>query len=372
MRALALVLVAVVGACFSRPEFIPGDGGPDDGSGSGDDASDAGECTAPVDPVDPMLQRETFSRVATGQLHSCAVRSDGAIRCWGDNNARQLGDGGTAPTELTPIGGMPWIYVAAGSTASCGIRMGGELFCWGDVPIAGRKMTPFNFGRPSMGMRNWTSVALGSGFGLGTAIAPADPTRVYVHAFGSMCQVDSTASYPPDNPIEVYNSHHLRANVAAAQANGGHACIHMNDMSGANKVTCWGNNSNSQCADELSGQTCILHEDPDAPASQWRTAFAGLSTVTVSRTHSCALDSIGQPWCWGSNNTAELGKLPFDNDVPALVTDQRFAEISTGADHTCGISDTRKGLSCWGENRQGQLGDNSQFHAAPTPAGLVP
>ncbi|MGE0404137.1 MAG: RCC1 domain-containing protein [Kofleriaceae bacterium] len=318
-----------------------------------------------------VFPAESFSRVALGEMHTCALRDDGAIRCWGDNSDDQLGSSGLGPTVLPPIGGMPWIYVAAGSRATCAIRMGGELFCWGTVPGAADAPTPFNFGRVTEGsVKNWTSVALGSGFGLGTAIDPSAPNRVFVYGFADTgCQLAQATGAGPNGAFELYNTVHTRANVAAAQAAGGHLCIHMNDVSGTNKITCYGENGDNQVGPNGTG--CQGPEDPVTPTGGWRMALPDVSTVTVARAHSCGLDGIGQPWCWGSNSAGELGRLPYQNPNPARVTDQRFAEISTGGLHTCGISDTRTSLSCWGENKHGQLGDNARFHAAPTPAGLV-
>jgi alpha-tubulin suppressor-like RCC1 family protein len=122
----------------------------------------------------------------------------------------------------------------------------------------------------------------------------------------------------------------------------------------------------------MSGTTCVMYEDVVAPAGGWRMAFPGVSTVTSSRTHTCALSEIGRVYCWGANNASELGNLPSANMNPTQVTDERFAEISTGADHTCGIGENRTNISCWGENRYGQLGNDARFHATATAAGLVP
>lgn len=43
----------------------------------------------------------TVAALATGQNHSCALVDDGAVRCWGANDAGQLGDG-TTTSRLTP------------------------------------------------------------------------------------------------------------------------------------------------------------------------------------------------------------------------------------------------------------------------------
>ena len=46
--------------------------------------------------------------VALGYTHSCALLSDGVVKCWGRNALGQLGDG-TATNRLTPVtvSGLP-------------------------------------------------------------------------------------------------------------------------------------------------------------------------------------------------------------------------------------------------------------------------
>jgi alpha-tubulin suppressor-like RCC1 family protein len=327
-------------------------------------------------PVE-VFAGEKFSRLAAGEMHTCALRADGAVRCWGDNTSGQLGVQSTSSALIQPIDNMPWTYIAAGSRASCALRAG-EAYCWGNVPTIGTRATPTNFMRPMEGgAKFWSTIALGSGFGIGTAIDPALPNRVFVYGFAptgcQLSQVPTNAGEPITSPQPLYTLDHVQANVTAAQANGGHVCIHMNLVNGTNKITCFGENGSNQCSpNEISGTTCVLYEDVATPPGGWRTAFPNTSTVTSSRTHTCALDTIGRPRCWGANNASELGNLPSANENPTQVTDQRFAEISTGADHTCGVGETRTNVSCWGENRYGQLGDDARFHAVPTAAGLVP
>src|SRR5688572_28173813 len=50
----------------------------------------------PIDPVPPKCSQD----VSAGDLHSCAVREDGTVWCWGRNDKGQLGDGTASDSDL--------------------------------------------------------------------------------------------------------------------------------------------------------------------------------------------------------------------------------------------------------------------------------
>ena len=62
----------------------------------------------------------TFKAVAAGGFHSCAIRSDDALACWGDDRYGQTG----APSGR-------FRAVAAGELHSCAIRGDDSIACWG-------------------------------------------------------------------------------------------------------------------------------------------------------------------------------------------------------------------------------------------------
>ncbi len=70
--------------------------------GDGSTASSA----APV-PVSTggVLDGKTLAQVSAGGFHACATDTSGARYCWGDNNQGDLGDGGTAQSDVPVLSG---------------------------------------------------------------------------------------------------------------------------------------------------------------------------------------------------------------------------------------------------------------------------
>jgi hypothetical protein len=77
---------------------------------------------------------ERFKAVSAGQAHTCAVTVAGVAYCWGQNSSGQLGTGAAGlpgPVPVPVAGGHTFTSVEAGANHSCGIRADGALLCWG-------------------------------------------------------------------------------------------------------------------------------------------------------------------------------------------------------------------------------------------------
>ena len=87
-----------------------------------------------IDRIDPPAGR--FTAVAVGYSHACAIRAgSGAIECWGKNiwdrwnpDTEEREEINTGQTDA-PAGSFT--AVAVGSRHTCAIRDTGELACWG-------------------------------------------------------------------------------------------------------------------------------------------------------------------------------------------------------------------------------------------------
>ncbi len=81
---------------------------------------------------DQVGQATSWASVTAGGLHTCAVRTDATLWCWGNNASGQLGDGYSATrTAPAQIGAATWARVSAGVAHTCATRVDGTLWCWG-------------------------------------------------------------------------------------------------------------------------------------------------------------------------------------------------------------------------------------------------
>ena len=72
-------------------------------------------------------------QVATGYLHTCALKQDSTIWCWGRNFEGQLGDG-TTTSRLTPVrvnNLLGVVQITAGTSHTCALKNNGTIWCWG-------------------------------------------------------------------------------------------------------------------------------------------------------------------------------------------------------------------------------------------------
>lgn len=85
-------------------------------------------------PVDVYGLTYGVSGVTTGSAHSCALLDSGAVKCWGLNSSGQLGDSSTA-TRLTPtqVSGLDSgvKILASGANHNCVVTFAGGVKCWG-------------------------------------------------------------------------------------------------------------------------------------------------------------------------------------------------------------------------------------------------
>lgn len=146
---------------------------------------------------------------------------------------------------------------------------------------------------------------------------------------------------------------------ATAAAGGTHTC----GLTRSGDAYCWGYAGHGQlgigadlAGDSTCGGPCSLRPRAvDAPVT--------FDTVVTGGAHTCGLDPTGSAYCWGRNDSGQLGdSTDVERPVPRRVaTDLSFESLSAGGSHTCGVSRVRRHLYCWGDNFWGQLGLGTRF-----------
>ena len=82
----------------------------------------------------PVTAFTGVAQVAAGGRHTCAVKQDHTVWCWGNNELGQLGAGpvqGTnTPTQVQGLTDVVQISTQVSST--CAVRADGTVWCWGE------------------------------------------------------------------------------------------------------------------------------------------------------------------------------------------------------------------------------------------------
>ena len=102
--------------------------------------------------VDVREETGNFTAVSAGYWHSCGLRADGTIVCWGRNSTWNVDYAGQADP---PDGNFT--AVTTGSWHSCGLRADGTIVCWG-LNHRGQADPPYG---------NYTAVTTGEGHSCG-------------------------------------------------------------------------------------------------------------------------------------------------------------------------------------------------------------
>ena len=174
-----------------------------------------------------------FSSVSTGYAFTCGVRADGRIACWGSNS-----DG-----QATPPPGK-FVSVSTGFSHACGVRQDGNLLCWG-VNTSGQTRTPS---------------------GLFTSVSSSTYHGCAVRRNGRLACWGENSSGEATPPSDSFTSVSVGLD---------HSCGLRRDGT----IACWGSNENDKA-----------------------TPPPGIFTSVTTRSHhTCGVRPNGSVACWGSD-----------------------------------------------------------------------
>ncbi|AUN98452.1 hypothetical protein C0V70_10115 [Bacteriovorax stolpii] len=307
------------------------------------------------------------SKVNAGPGHTCARLNNGDVRCWGRGSNGQLGDGNGAEVSPSPgsninLGSSATQVVVSNSgtyvASTCAILSNGSLKCWGANDSGqlgyGDQLQRFTPGGVIDLGGSVSQVSLGASHAC--ALLVSGSVRCWGNNFyGQLGYGDTSTIFSPGGILNFGES------VTQISAGGYHTCA----LLASGSVRCWGYNNVGQLG---YGDT----DNRSLPGGN--VALGGVATqIVTSNSHTCALLNTGAVRCWGDNGSGELGYgdnvirlSPGGNiNLGGVAT-----QISIAYSSSCALLNTGS-MRCWGNNNWGQLGYGDAT-SRPSPGGDVP
>lgn len=297
--------------------------------------------------------------VSVGGYHACAVTTSGGVECWGWNDGGQLGDGTTTQrSSPVAVAGLASgvTTVSAGWSHTCALTTRGGVMCWGwndhgqlGVGTAADRSSPVDVAGLTSGV-----TAVSAGLAHTCAVTTSGGVKCWGWNDGG--QLGDGTTNDSSDPVEVAG---LTSGVTSVSAGYYHTCA----VTSAGGVKCWGSNVFGELGDEA----LVDHNIP--------VEVAGLTSVTgvsAGNYFTCAVTRKGAVWCWGHDQGpgSEQGSIAI-NPTPVKVAGlpAGVAAVLAGNAHTCAVT-AAGGVTCWGKNDRGQLGDGTTTDSS-TPVHVI-
>ena len=270
--------------------------------------------------------KEIQPQVVAGAEHSCLLRRDGSVLCWGLDNYGQ-----SSPPE-----GERFVQISAGAVHTCALRVDGTPVCWGDDKD----------GKASPPAQKFTQISAGGGH---TCALRTDGAAV---CWGNYYYVSNNKAVSKSMKVPEISQRIIQVSSPVS-----HTCALRVDGT----PICWGYDGNgrsnppeiTQSMIQISAggsHTCALRAD-GTPIC-WGYDGNGRSNppedekfvqISAGVAHTCALRADGTPVCWGDNGTRQT----------SAPRDEKFVQISAGLSHTCALRADDTPV-CWGSDINGQ------------------
>jgi alpha-tubulin suppressor-like RCC1 family protein len=310
-------------------------------------------------PITTSAGGTNWKQVDGGDFHTAAIKTDGTLWVWGDNSNGQLGINlsGATTGRTTPVttfaGGTNWKQVSVGKNSTLAIKTDGTLWVWGlnSNGILGINLTSGSICTPVTtfsGGTNWKQVDCSGGH---TAAIKTDGT-LWTWGQNSVTgvpfgQLGDNTGINRSTPVTTFAG---GTNWKQVTAGGFHTAAIKTDGT----LWVWGRNNNSQLGDNTTTNR-LTPVTTFSGGSDWK-------QVDCGNNHTAAIKTDGTLWVWGDNSNGQLGDNTTTNRLTPVTT---FAGGTNWKQVDCGESNSTVAIKndgtlwTWGQNNNGQLGNNT-------------
>ncbi len=276
-------------------------------------------------PITTLAGGTNWKQVSVGGAHVAAIKTDGTLWVWGDNQAGQLGINNLAiVARSTPVttfaGGTNWKQVSCNGLNMAAIKTDGTLWVWGgnlygqlgnnDVNDRSTPITTF------AGGTNWKQVSVG---GDHVAAIKSDGT-LWTWGSGNSGRLGNNQFNNISTPVTTFAGGTNWKQVSCG-------ILHMAAIKTDGTLWTWGSN--------FGGALGINDNNPGgirtpvttfAGGTNWRNVDGSTSTVSAIKTD-------GTLWVWGAGTYGELGNnriITLSTPVTTFLGGNNWIQASAG------------------------------------------
>ncbi len=287
-----------------------------------------------------------IAQISAGYRHIMALKSDGTVWGWGNNNSRQLGNGSSATHSSLPVqvkdyaetGYLTGVtQISAGDNHTIALKSDGTVWSWGsnsfgqlgDDTNIDRRSTPVAV-RDSSGTGCLTSIVQVSGGGNHTVALRSDGT-VWAWGNNDNGQLGNDTTTNVKTPIQVKDSLGTGYLTGVAQISSGyrHTVVLKNDGT----VWAWGDNYYGQLGNNATTDTSLPVRVKDSLGTEY---LKDIVQVSAGEYHTIGLKSSGTVWAWGNNGSGQLGNNGnVSRNIPIPVRESDLCKFFNLLNNTC-------------------------------------
>lgn len=266
-----------------------------------------GNRTNKTSPGQNSIGLTLIEQIVLGKDHSCALTSAGGVLCWGRNQFGQLGDGTLTDRVVpTPVQGLSQgvQMLQAGYNHTCARLNDSTIRCWGQndeaqlgdgTTVNRRVPTTISYFDRTAGR-----LAVGVGLGMFHSCAQMHDGALKCWGNGNFGRLGNGATTNSTIPVDV----NVPGVVNSIDASLAHTCV----TTTQGDAYCWGFNAEGRLGDGTPNQRTVPTR-VNLPVSALQ--------VQTGDAFSCAMVAGQSVYCWGSNLFGQIGNNSMANSLSA-------------------------------------------------------